>query len=73
MLTFTIIYSGTAQGEFKNPCGIAVDNIRERVAVADFNNSRVQIFDFSGKFLFELGTYHNLVTCYVYPTFIATS
>jgi DNA-binding beta-propeller fold protein YncE len=41
---------GTGDGEFDVPHAIAVDS-RERVYVADRSNSRIQVFDASGKFL----------------------
>ena len=41
---------GAGPGEFDLPHGIAIDN-RGRVLVADRSNSRVQVFDPSGRFL----------------------
>lgn len=37
--------------EFKNPCGIYVDDEKNLVLVSDFNNGRVQLFDMSGKYI----------------------
>jgi sugar lactone lactonase YvrE len=44
---------GTANGEFKNPRGIAIDK-RGRVFIADTDNRRVQVLDSNGGFLFAI-------------------
>ncbi len=44
---------GARPGEFHVPHGIAVDEVEERLIVADRENSRLQFFDFEGKFLQE--------------------
>jgi DNA-binding beta-propeller fold protein YncE len=49
---------GAAPGEFSQPHSIALDS-RNRVYVADRNNSRIQIFDSTGKFLTE---WKNIIT-----------
>jgi DNA-binding beta-propeller fold protein YncE len=43
---------GSGPGQFNLPHGVAVDR-DERIFVADRENSRIQIFDFRGKFLEE--------------------
>jgi DNA-binding beta-propeller fold protein YncE len=47
--------SGTGNGEFSQPEGIATDG--QIVYVADTGNQRVQAFDTSGRFLFAWGHY----------------
>jgi len=41
-------------GQFYTPAGIAVDS-SGRIAVAEINNNRVQVFDSSNNFLFKIG------------------
>ncbi len=48
--------SGTGDGEFKYPRGVAVDG-SGNVYVTDFDNNRIQKFDSSGKFLDKWGQY----------------
>ncbi len=50
---------GTGPGQFRLPHGLAVDS-RERILVADRENSRVQIFTKEGQFLEE---WNDLHTC----------
>ena len=45
---------GKEQGQFHTPWDIAVHDKRRTLAVADFNNERVQMFDFDGNFLREI-------------------
>ena len=45
---------GKEQGQFKGPCGIAVNDKTRTLAVADYNNERVQMFGFDGNFLREI-------------------
>ena len=45
---------GEEQGEFDEPWGIAVNDKRRTLAVADLNNNRVQMFGFDGNFLREI-------------------
>jgi len=42
------------QNDFNNPFGIAVDNHRERILIADQYNHQIQVLDFQGNFLFKL-------------------
>lgn len=44
---------GSAPGQFKDPTGIAVAG--DEVFVADARNGRIQVFDWSGKYLREFG------------------
>ena len=46
--------SGSGQGQFNRPCGIAVDN-EESFLVADCSNHRIQKFTAGGKFLTMTG------------------
>ena len=45
---------GKEQGQFDEPCGIAVNDKSRTLAVADTNNNRIQMFDFDGNFLREI-------------------
>ena len=45
---------GKEQGQFDEPCGIAVNDKSRTLAVADANNNRIQMFDFDGNFLREI-------------------
>ena len=45
---------GKEQGQFSYPCGIAVNDKRKTLAVADLTNKRVQMFGFDGNFLREI-------------------
>ena len=45
---------GKEQGRFHWPCGIAVNDKRRTLAVADFDNKRIQMFGFEGNFLGEI-------------------
>ena len=47
--------AGTANGQFNNPYGIAVDTFGN-IYVADTANHRIQIFDSTGRFMFKFGT-----------------
>ena len=49
-------HSGTGDGEFDMPGGVAIDR-DGRVYVADQTNRRVQVFDRSGRFLSKWGEY----------------
>ena len=45
---------GKEQGQFDEPWGIAVNDKRRTIAVADSENKRVQMFSFDGNFLKEI-------------------
>ena len=45
---------GKKQGQFNMPWGIAVNDKRKTLAVADLKNTRVQMFGFDGNFLREI-------------------
>jgi surface protein len=47
--------AGTANGQFNNPYGIAVDTA-SNIYVADTGNHRIQMFDSTGRFMFKFGT-----------------
>lgn len=47
-------HKGTRKGNFKNPGGVA-SNAQGEIAVTDYFNNRVEIFDEDGKFLFKFG------------------
>lgn len=47
-------HKGTRKGNFKNPGGVA-SNAQGEIAVTDYFNNRVEVFDESGKFLFKFG------------------
>ena len=50
---------GTGPGQFTSPEGIAADSL-DRILVGDSANNRVQVFDSSGNFLSEFGSFCNL-------------
>ncbi|CAH3151955.1 unnamed protein product [Porites lobata] len=45
---------GREQGRFNSPWGIAVNDKSRTLAVADFNNKRIQMFGFEGNFLGQI-------------------
>lgn len=51
-LTFSHILGTEGNGtlQFKKPAGIAVDNKEGKIYVAEFENKRIQVLDFSGNF-----------------------
>jgi hypothetical protein len=59
--TFIRIFAGTGEwgsgdGEFSRPYGITVLGSSGEVAIADFDNHRVQIFDSEGKYKRQFGS-----------------
>ena len=44
---------GSGDGEFEEVRGVAVDSSNGHIIVADRDNSRIQVFDSTGGFLFE--------------------
>jgi len=44
-----------ASGEFKNPSGIAFDDVKERLYVSDSLNHTIRVYDKYGKYLFNIG------------------
>ena len=46
---------GSDQGEFDDPCGVAVDG-EDNILVADYANNRIQKFTADGQFLTAVGT-----------------
>lgn len=46
---------GTGDGQLCRPWGVCCDKLG-RIIVADRSNSRVQVFDQEGKFLFKFGS-----------------
>ena len=47
-------HKGSRKGNFKNPGGVA-SNTHGEIAVADYFNNRVEVFNEAGKFLFKFG------------------
>ncbi len=47
--------TGSANGEFNFPTGIALDEKNSEIVVSDFMNKRVQIFDMNGNWLRSFG------------------
>ena len=47
--------NGSAEGKFKNPFGLILENRSKNIYVADQSNNRVQVLDEEGKFLFKFG------------------
>jgi len=50
--------SGTGNGQFSSPFGIAIDS-NENIVVCDTSNNRIQTFNSDGKFISALGTEGN--------------
>ena len=46
---------GKEQGQFNSPVGVALNNKSRIIAVADYNNNRIEMFGFEGNFLREIG------------------
>ena len=46
---------GKGRGEFDGPCSIAVSERTANIAIADYNNKRVQLFDSECKYLRTIG------------------
>ena len=46
---------GKGKGEFTNPRGVVIDNNNQRIFIADFNNSRIQVWSLEGIYLSEFG------------------
>lgn len=61
---------GTRSGNFKNPGGVASNTLGE-IAVADYFNNRVEVFNENGKFLFKFGKKGNANGQFLGPTGIA--
>ena len=47
--------SGGKEGQFSNPCGVAVHYQTGNIFVADRDNNRVQVFAKDGKYLYKFG------------------
>ena len=47
--------AGKLQGEFDSARGVAVNEIKNQIFVADRDNSRIQVFTFEGEFVSEFG------------------
>ena len=62
--------NGSSVGVFKCPWGVAV-NARDEIAVTDFYNHRVQIFNSDGNYLRSFGREGNKVGEFKYPVGIA--
>ena len=67
----TLGTSGSGNGQFKLPYGVAVDEARNRVYVADTWNHRIQAFDRNGNFITKWGTRGPLSGQFDYPFGIA--
>lgn len=63
-------HKGTRSGNFKNPGGVA-SNDQGNIAVADYFNNRVEVFNESGKFLFKFGKKGTADGQFLGPTGIA--
>lgn len=47
--------TGSANGEFNFPSGIAINDINNEVIISDFMNKRVQVFDLDGNWIRSFG------------------
>ena len=54
-LKFSFGSNGSGPGQFNGPYDIAVDKKTGTVAVSDYENKRIQLFDFTGRYLREIG------------------
>lgn len=45
---------GTGEGEFGFPNGLALDEKGKRIFVSDFSNGRIQVFNWDGKFQYQI-------------------
>ena len=54
-LKFSFGSNGSGPGEFDGPYDIAVDKKTGTVAVSDYENKRIQLFDITGRYLREIG------------------
>ena len=61
---------GSSVGKCSSPWGVAV-NVRDEIAVTDFNNHRVQIFDKNGNYLKSFGREGDEAGEFKYPIGIA--
>ena len=57
----TYLFTGEGNGQFNAPTGVAVDS-QDNILVADWGNSRIQVFDQFGSFL----SYVNTAGCPLY-------
>ena len=46
---------GSGDGEFKNPVSVCITSDGRFIVVADFNNSRIQVFTMDGEPVFKFG------------------
>ena len=46
---------GERKGEFTNPRGVVIDNNNQRILIADYSNSRIQVWIMEGEYLSEFG------------------
>ena len=63
-------HKGTRSGNFKNPGGVASNGLGE-IAVTDYFNNRVEVFNERGKFLFKFGKRGRAEGQFLGPTGIA--
>lgn len=61
-----IIFSGSAEGQFKFPRGVAVDE-NGFIIVGDSGNNRIQVFNPDGTFL-KVGHFNSFLFC-IYTNF----
>ena len=54
-LKFSFGSNGSGPGQFDGPYDIAVDKKTGTVAVSDYENKRIQLFDITGRYLREIG------------------
>ena len=54
-LKFSFGFNGSGPGQFDGPYDIAVDKKTGTVAVSDYGNKRIQLFDITGRYLREIG------------------
>jgi len=69
---FEIGTTGSGDGQFQNPTGVAVDS-SSRIYAADKGNNRIQVFNSSGTFITKFGTFGSGTTNFNGPQNIAVT
>lgn len=63
--------NGEETGKLLRPSGVLVDEVGQRIIVADTGNHRLQVFDLKGKFVSFVGKKGSGKNEFMFPTFLA--